>query len=195
MFSKEGSNPRRGGLFFLCLLLAALLPSLVSCAKKPDADKPAVTINRYTLTAGEFEELYRQYGPEADTAQNRDDFLNNLVTRKILLQEAQRRQLDTQKVFLRSVESFWEQSLLRLVVDQKMKETTDVVTVTDQEIDAYYKRWILEDPDLGKTPAEAHDLVLWRIRQEKEALRMKQWIDDLVRGANVHIDRKAVKAE
>ena len=175
---------RRLGL----VLLSVFLGLNASCAKRDQKEEMAVKIGAYTLTASEFEELFhQQYEAKEDTPENRANFLNNLMTRKLLLEEAQRRGLDTQKDFLRSIENFWEQSLLRLVVDQKVKEIVANITVTEAEMEAYYQKWLKENPQTAKPLQEVRDLIEWRIRKAKEGQAMEEWNNGL-------LQRRALKS-
>ena len=166
-----------------------------SCAKKNKEGEVAVKINHYTLTAPEFEELFREYEMNEDTPETRANFLNNLITRKLLLEEAQRRGLDTQKDFLRSIENFWEQSLLKLVVDQEVKEITKKITVTEPEVESHYQRWVKENPEMAKPLPEVRTLIEWRIRKAKEAQAMEAWNNGLFQKARIQIDKKALRIE
>ena len=166
-----------------------------SCTKHDPKGPTAVKINNYTLTAGEFEESFHEYEMNEDTPKNRANFLNNLITRKLLLEEAQRQGLDTQKDFLHSIENFWEQSLLKLVVDQKVKEISKNITVTESEIEAAYQKWAQENPGTPKPLQEVRSLIEWRTRKAKEAQAMEQWNNDLIQKSDVKIDKKAIGVE
>ena len=178
---------------FLVFVGVLLLQS--SCSKRDQKNEAAVKISTYTLTANEFEELFSEYEMNGDTPGNRENFLNNLITRKLLLEEAQRRGLDTQKDFLRSIENFWEQSLLKLVVDQKVKEIEKNITVTESEVEADYQKWAQENPETPKPLQEVQSLIEWRIRKAREAQAMEEWTNDLIQKAPIQVDRKAVKIE
>ena len=183
------SAVRRLGL----VLLSVFLGLNASCAKRDQKEEMAVKIGAYTLTASEFEELFhQQYEAKEDNPENRANFLNNLMTRKLLLEEAQRRGLDTQKDFLRSIENFWEQSLLRLVVDQKVKEIVANITVTEAEMEAYYQKWLKENPQTAKPLQEVRDLIEWRIRKAKEGQAMEEWNNGLLQKARIKVDKTAI---
>ena len=55
-----------------------------------------------------------------DTAESRQNFLSALIDRKLLLQYAQKEGFDKETSFLQTIERFWEQSLLKIVLDKKM---------------------------------------------------------------------------
>lgn len=162
-----------------------------SCSKRNQKDVTVVKIDAYTLTANEFEELFQEHEME-DTPENRAGFLNNLITRKLLLEEAQKQGWDTQKDFLRSIENFWEQSLLRLVVDQKVKEIAKNITVTESEVESYYQKWVKENPETSKPLQEMRNLIEWRIQKAKEAQTMEEWTNHLIQKAHIEVDKKAI---
>ena len=157
------------------VFLTLIFFSQLSCTPKSTVLKPAVTINAYKLSAEQFEELYREYGSGDDTSKSRMEFLDNLITRKLLLQEAQRLGLDTQKEFLRSIENFWEKSLLTLVVEHKMKEAKMAAGSTKE--------------------GSAGDAAAWRARKQNESRLMDEWTQDLIRKANIQIDKKSLRIE
>lgn len=166
-----------------------------ACTKRDKKGETAVKINHYTLTADDFEALFHEYGLNEDTPENRANFLNNLITRKLLLEAAQRRGLDTQKDFLHSIENFWEQSLLKLVVDQRVKEITQKITVTESEMESYYQKWVKENPTTPKPLPEVRSLIEWRIRRTKEAQAMEEWNGELFQKAHIQVDKKALGIE
>ena len=177
----------------VCLFLISLILGLnTSCAKRDQKEETAVKIDAYTLTAKAFEELFHQYETKEDTPENRANFLDNLITRKLLLEEAQRRGLDTQKDFLQSIENFWEQSLIKLVVDQKVKEIEKKITVTDSEIETSYQKWVQENPGTSKLLPEVRNLIEWRIRRAKEAQAMEEWNNELFQKAHLQMDKRAL---
>ena len=186
----------RQSIISVCLLvLVGTLFLQCSCSKRDRKDETVVKINAYTLTTGEFEELFHEYEMNEDTPENRANFLTNLITRKLLLEEAQRRGLDTQKDFLRSIENFWEQSLLRLVVDLKVREITKNITVTESEIEADYQKWLKGNPQTSKPLQEIRNLIEWRIRKAKEAQAMEEWNSNLIQKSDVKVDKKAIGIE
>lgn len=165
------------------------------CGKKPDGGTPAIRIDNFTMGPREFEETFQEYKIGEDTPENRANYLNNLITRKVMLLEAQRMGLDTQKDFLRSIENFWEQSLLTAVIDAKTKELLAGPDVTEQEIQDYYAKWTAENPGKQRPLEEVRSLVAWRVRAAKEAKALEDWTDQLVRKAKIKVDKQALGIE
>jgi hypothetical protein len=108
------------------LLVFAVFLLMSGCGPKPGAGtggEVVVSINDYKITRGEFESEFKNspYGT-VDTPESRKNFLNALIDRKLILQYAQKEGYDKETTFLKTIEKFWEQSLLKIVLDKKMLE-------------------------------------------------------------------------
>jgi len=182
--------------YYICFLVSVIFSfAAMGCAKKTSPENEAVRINDYSLTAGEFNGLFSELKPQEDTPQAREKFLENLVTRKIILQEGEREGLDKQKDFLKSIENFWEQSLIKIVVDKKMKEISKGIDVSDQEIKDYYDKWLQQNPGIIKSFDDAKKDIKWQILKKKQSQALDSWIDGLRSGATIKIDKKAAGVE
>lgn len=108
---------------------------IVGCAR---CDKPkdvAVKINNYEISISEFEQEFKDSSfSRFDTAQSRKDFLDNLVNRILIVQDAQKKGLDNDPQFLKVVEKFWIQSLLKLALENKSKELSASCSGSDKEL-------------------------------------------------------------
>jgi hypothetical protein len=100
-------------------------------------------INNYEITKQEFEEEFMDSGFGAyDTEESRKSFLDNLINRKIVLQEAQGQGIDKDEAFLKSIERFWEQSLLKAMLDKKSKDIALLKGADKKEAEDAYDNWI-----------------------------------------------------
>ena len=159
----------KSGRSFLRVLGVAVLLSVSSaCSEKPDdPSKALAVINGKEITSSEFDLRWSQIPEFARKmyagAEGRKRFLDELITRELLLQEAKRRGIDRERTLLERIERFKERSIL----DVLMREEVDArITVTQEEIKAYYdaNRGSFTTPDelrashvLVKTEAEAAD--------------------------------------
>lgn len=156
---------------WLCFFMSAAILSAGGCG--PGSSKPAsnedavVTVNNYTITREEFENEFRDssYG-RTDTPEARQNFLNTLIDRKLILQYAQGEGLDKEKSFLKSIEKFWEQSLLKIALQRK-----------SEEIEA---------------KAVAGD---WDARRAAQAAMMNEWMSGLRKAARITVRDAALKAD
>lgn len=159
----------KGRFWIRTVGVAVLLSVTVACGEKSDGSSKALAIiNGKEITAGEFDLRWSQVPEFArktyEGADGRKKFLDELITREILLQEAKKRGIDRERALLERVERFKERTLL----DSLMREEVDArVTVTQEEIKAYYDAnqgnftatdELRASHILVKTEAEATDL-------------------------------------
>lgn len=97
---------------------------IAGCACPLPRDKKVLAkINNYEITLNEFEEQFRESPYSRDnTLEARKDFLKVLIGRKLILQDAQAKGLDKEKEFLKMIERFWEQSLLKLALQRESQK-------------------------------------------------------------------------
>src|SRR5437660_4187140 len=169
--------------------LALLLGVASACSDKPEASSKALAvINGKEITTSEFDLRWSQI-PEIGRkkyagAEGRKKFLEELIERELLLQEARKRGIDRDRLLLERVERFKE----RTVLDALMKEEVDArATAASEEIKSYYESHrdnfaggdeIRASHILVKTEAEARDLKK-RLKQGEDfaALARKASID------------------
>jgi len=164
----------------------------VGCCQlnKQKKNKVLVRINNYEITVDEFNKDFNDsaYARRDDT-QSKKDFLNFLIDKKLMLQEAQGLGLDKEKSFLDMVESFWEQSLLKLIIERKSKEIASSVQVSDKEIQDAYQT-LLKQGKVDKDYYMVRDQIRWDLIKEKETKMMNDWINSLKAKADIEIDYK-----
>lgn len=173
---------------YILIALLLLGPVIAGCAKHEPRKDILARINKYELTQQEFEEEFRNspFG-QLDTPESRKEFLNNLIDRKLILQEAQARGLDKKEDFLRAIEKFWEQSLLRISLDTKNKEIAGSVQVSDKLIqDTYHK--MLKDGKTDKFYEEMYQQLKWEILKIKESEAMDAWVASLRKKALIKVN-------
>ena len=181
--------------FYLKYMLILTLFCFIccGCAKKPPLEKTAIRVNSYTLSADEFNRLFSELRMSEDTPQVREAFLEKLINRKLILQEAQKKGLDKKEDFLKSIENFWEQSLLAIVIDKKVKEISGSTTVSKREIQVYYNNWIKDNPDEQQTLDEMRDTIEWQLLTNKQRAALNSWIETLKDNADIEVDKKAIR--
>ena len=147
---------------FMSIFLSIIFISGCSQAPSPGggkAEETVISINNYNITRGEFEKEFKDsaYGKNG-TPEDRKAFLENLINRKLILQQAQKEGLDKEKSFLKAVEKFWEQSLLKIALDKKTKEIDAKISVSG-----------------------------WDAKRKEEDRMMDEWINELRSKANIKI--------
>ena len=168
---------------------------LSSCSAQKAVDEEVViTINDHEITLSEFNNLFEATGLEG-TPENRKQFANNLITRKLLLQEAQRQGLDKEEDFLKTIENFWSQSLLQTVIARKVKEDPKNSEVSDVEIRSIYDEWKLANPDQVKSFEEMKKFIKWQVIKKRQTEALDGWVDELQNKADINIKGKDIGTE
>jgi len=80
-------------------------------------EEAAIVINDRTITSTEFERLYSQRQPQG---QSKTDFINSLITKELLIQESRKLGIDKDESFRKSIQNYYEQSLIKLLIDRKI---------------------------------------------------------------------------
>lgn len=155
-------------------------------------DRIVAQVNKYQMSVEDLKyELKNIPYDEMDllkTEKGRKEYVNRLLEKEILLQEAQRQGLDREKDFMRSIENYWEQALLKLLLQRKSREISGLIHVYDNEIEEYYR-------DSGeRLPfSEVKTDIRRVIRQKKETEAMNAWIEDLRKDSHIRINEELLE--
>lgn len=123
---------------------------LTGCSQKPpgnSASQQAVAqVNDYTITVDDFNHevgflrpVFRSISA-IPPAELRVGILDEMINRELLLEEAQKLNIDKDPEFMRQIESFWRLSLIKQLLKHKMAQIEASTTVSDAEIKAEYAR-------------------------------------------------------
>lgn len=89
----------------------------------------ALIINERVITIDEFNKLYSSQPPHL---REKDDFINSLITKELLIQESQKEGIDKEEPFRKSIQNFYEQSLIKQLLDRKFASLQ--ITISDNEL-------------------------------------------------------------
>lgn len=111
------------------ILLSSIL-FLGACARNNENEtgenKVLAKINNYKLTVADFkcEAHLSSAGkmPDSDFEKMKEDLLDEIITKKVLIQEAQKENFDKDARFIKEIEQYWEQALLKLLYKKKTEE-------------------------------------------------------------------------
>jgi len=176
--------------FYLAVLILILL--LPACVGGGREESPIIAeINGFKLTQAEFlQQLAAELEFDSDfklTKAAKKVFLEQIVRRELLIQEAQRLRLDRQKKFVRAIERYWESTLIRDLLEVKGEQIEKTVIVSQQDAASRYAQ--LQSAGGYLPPlAESRNGIVVELREEKKAQMMNQWMDALRKNADVTID-------
>ena len=145
------------------MLIAAFVLSVCGCAEKGPKKEVIAAIGNYSLYKEDLLSELSLYPPEYLNKVTKEQLLGDIIQKKVLLLEAQRQGLDRNPEFMKMVERFWEQSLLRSLLNKKSEEFLSSIPQSDKD------------------------------RNQKASGMIKSWILDLERKTNIDIDREALE--
>jgi hypothetical protein len=160
----------------------------------PEAKESVIQVNNWQISLAEFNDLLRfeiYADPEIDlTRDSRSAFIDYLIQKELMIQEAARLKLDRKEAFVRTIQNYWESTLIRHLLDLKTEEFKKMILVTEEEIDDYYaenKDWFDDVP-----PAEAREQISRSLTSRKLSAKMEEWTDSLRESAEIIIDPQLI---
>ena len=175
------------------LLFVFMIPAfLVGCTRYDKPKDVAIKINNYEMSKAEFEHEFKDstFG-RYDTAESRKEFLDNLIFKILIVQDAQKNNLDNDPQFIKMIEKFWVQSLLKLTLDNKFKEFVASASVSDKAVEEAYQKMV-KDGKTTKTYDEMYQEIKWDITKAKESQMMNRWLKQLHDNANIRINKDSL---
>jgi peptidyl-prolyl cis-trans isomerase C len=123
------------------------------------------------------------------TKQVKRKFLEELIRKEVLIQEAKKRQLDRQPKFVRAIELYWEATLIRDLMELKGNQISKKALVSQAEIEAAYTDMQTSDDRLPPL-SKLRDKLVEDIKEKKKTKMLKSWIDDLRGSSSVQINEE-----
>ncbi len=178
--------------FYIILLAALVIFGCTNQKPKPN-EKIIVKVNNYEISLTEFEEDFKAsgYGRE-DTFDSRKAFMDNLINRKLILQAAQSQNLDKEAGFLRMIEKFWEQSLLKVAIERKFKDISNSISVSDKMIEEAYNK-LVKDGKADLPYDQMYQKIKWDLTKIRETQAMGAWVDKLRKQSSVKVNYDLLK--
>jgi hypothetical protein len=167
---------------------------IFGCLSKPQGKTPVLAkINNYEISKQEFEEDFKESSfARTNTLDSKKEFLDSLINRKLIMQEAQRQGLDKNPNFLRMIERFWEQSLLKQALEQRSIEIAGSVIVNDKEVEEAYKQMLAEGKT-NKPYEQVYDQLKWELARNKQSRALNNWVFKLRKRAKISVDYELLK--
>ena len=178
---------------YLAVFLAILF--IAGCSAKPKGKDVLAKINNYEITSEEFETAFKNSSLGLrNTPESRREYLDNLINQKLILQEAQKKNMDKEQSFLKAVERFWEQTLLKIALDDKTAQISGSVQVSDDEVKLAYEK--LPDAErAGRDYKELSGKLRWELKKAKEAREFENWLVELRRKADITVNYGLIKKD
>jgi hypothetical protein len=179
---------------FIYLLLLVLFLHLFSCTQEQaKEDKILAGINDYNLTIDEFQyQLAAELEMDEDfklTKEVKKEFLEGLIRKELLIQEAKKLKLDRKKKFIRAIERYWEFTLIRDLMEMKGKEINNRILISQEEIEACYNDMKKLEKKLPLL-VELQEKITEELKEKKKTRMLKEWIEGLRKKARIEINEE-----
>ncbi len=96
-----------------------------------EISKPFISVNDRIISEDEFKKMLDR----KPSYMGQEQFIESVIAKQLLIQEAIKMKINTEENFRQSVETFYEQSLIKILLDRKLDSI--VVDVTSDEIGKY----------------------------------------------------------
>lgn len=167
-----------------CIIFILFILSGCGIADEPEA---VIEIDQIKISKQDFQDEYQTSSYYHTAKENKKDFLNFFISRKLILHEAEKQGLDKDPEFLNDIQFFWEQSLLKRMISRKMKELVPQVEVSEEDIKQYFNK-NKEGKFTDKELNQVYDQIRWILLQQKQKEALDNWIESLREKANIDID-------
>ena len=174
--------------------LIILCFSIFCCAQeKIEENKALAKINDYVLTLDEFQvQLAQELELDKEfklTKEAKNEFLDQLITKEILIQEAKRRKLDRKEKFIRAIERYWESTLIRDLMEMEGQKIEKRTVVSQEEIEMRYKE--MKNLDENQPPLESiRQKISEKIMEDKKSSMLEEWVNHLKKKAKIEINQE-----
>lgn len=116
-------------IVIILLVLSAVIAYEIKSERSPKQDI-ALIINDRIITVDEFNRLL-----QSSYVKDKKEFINSLITKELLIQESQKQGIDKEENFRLSIQNFYEQSLIKLLIDRKLSSLN--INIDEEEINKY----------------------------------------------------------
>ncbi|MCF8056746.1 MAG: hypothetical protein K9K37_08915 [Desulfocapsa sp.] len=118
----------------LAIVLAVSAITVYFLQPAPDIMKEdiLVTVNGHNLSRSLLEQKKSQ---SSYHSKDEKALLDTIIINELLIQEAQRQEIDKEPSFRLSIQDYYEQSLIKILIDRQFSDTKP--EATDEEIDRY----------------------------------------------------------
>ncbi|MDD5423396.1 MAG: hypothetical protein PHT32_08295 [Candidatus Omnitrophica bacterium] len=180
-------------------LVLSLFLIVAGCGEKrtgPDEKVIVARIGNYEMTVEDFKNeadlIAENKYLSDDPAKAREEILDEMIVKKILLMEAQAQDFDKDKAFMKEIERYWEQALLKLLIKKKSREFSSDIIVREQDMKEEYERMLASEGSKAGSFEDMAPRIRKNIVRRREREAFEKWIADLRKKTAVMIDKKVL---
>ncbi len=179
------------------IFLIAMSVFLFSCAEKESGGKYLAKVNNVFITEKDVTKEVNALPPEVRemflAEANIEEFVEELVKKELLYQEAMKKGVGNSEEFKKKVEDFRKVMMIQLLLEDVIEEKTEV---TDKEVKEFYEKNKSGLSIGGKKGAVDFEKVKGLIRQRLIADKQREIFDSYMAGLKdkykVEVNKEAI---
>lgn len=176
------------------LFLIVIMSALLGCSGSLENNMGdvAATINDFKLTKKEFQlQLVNELEYDdtyKTTAKAKNAFLNTIIQKELLTQEAKKMGLDRDEKFIAAIEKYWQATLIKHLMETKNKEIRHMVSVSEKDVQQMYEEQKSLNSNLPPFSDVEADITRAAL-EKKRGQAMALWIQALHTKAEIKINQ------
>lgn len=171
---------------WLSLIIVTIL---VGCSSQDE--NAAIQIGNIKVSAQEYAISLDKVPMYMRLQKSDKEILENFITRKLILREAMTNGLDRDPDFIADVQMFWEQALMKIMLEHYSQKLSDSIVITDDEVRVYYDKYRVE-AFANQSLEEVKSQILPILHQQKIHEAMLTWTEELRNQTPISIDYQAL---
>jgi len=186
------------GWFGWLLIAVTVVLACFGCAEDGSEEgKPLAKVGDYVFTDKDFRERAAEWayfeGVGALTQERKRSLLEQEIDKEVLIQEAVKRGLHEDASFRRTIENYWEQTLITALLKEQSQALKGSVIVTSEEVK---ERYLAQTQgQAAPRPLEEVEEELEReIIEEKKTEALDEWIKGLRQKKKIVVYEENLKA-
>lgn len=177
------------------ILLFILILFITACGGDKQKVEAIATVNDTPILLKDFQKeisIQSKRNPSFKiTPQTLENHLDTTIDKKLMIQEAMKMGLSEREQFVETIKTFWEQTLIRELIDVKSKEWADKIFVTEEEIEKQYQR--MEYPPPIPPLKDVYNEIKATLLEQKRQKAMEDWFDGVKKSAIIEINTPLLK--
>ncbi len=177
-----------------CVILLFLSIFIYAQLKRPTQAQIAIQIGDIRISLQEFNQAFLSSPFARKGNKGEKEFLKTYIIKKLILKDAESKNLDKTPQLLNELQLFWERALLKLAISKKAKEISDKIKVSEAEIKEYYEK--NKDSKFSqKKLSEVYSQIKSILLEKKQRKAMQEWIRNLQKNTKIKINYKLLGIE
>jgi len=182
----------------ITIISAILIFLLVGCSSDHKTDKANIIakINDFQLTKNEFQKKFIKEMEYSNTykttSEAKNKFLQTIIKKELLIQEAKKQGIDKKKEFMSAIERYWEATLIKHLMETKSREILQTTSVSENQIKQKYQELKSQKIKSNHKDIPTFNEVEKDIAKEllslKKTQALNRWTQSLYDKADITID-------